>query len=56
VAMTGQLTAQSCVHELVTLVAGLHSMLAGFGTSMSFQWRAQVLLVQPSMLLGFSLN
>lgn len=54
--MTGQLTAQSCVHELVTLVAGLHSMLAGCGTSMSFQWRAQVLLVQPSMLLGFSLT
>ena len=56
--MTGQLTAQSCVHKLVTsmFVAGLHSMRADFNASRNIRWHAQVLLVQPSTLLGFSLD
>jgi len=54
--MTGQLTAQSCVHNTTHIVAGLHSMLASFGTSMNLQWHTQVLLVQPGVLLGFSLT
>ncbi len=54
--MTGQLTAQSCVHKLVTFVAGLHSMRADFNASRNVRWHAQVLLVQPSTLLGFSLD
>ena len=54
--MTAQLTAQSCVYESVMFAAVLHSMLASLDASTSVQCHAQVLLVQPSLLLGFSTN